>query len=271
MYGQPPERYNRAMSRPLAAITGASAGIGAVFARKLAERGYDLLLIARRRERLEKMAAELPVHAEPFPADLSIPEDIERVAARLAAEPHLALLVNNAGFGTRGRFFEADLEDQVRMHRVHIDAILQLTHAVLGGMVQRNEGGVINVSSVAAFARSPANVSYCATKAWINAFTEGVYLELRGMGSKVAVQALCPGFTYTEFHDVLGMDRGVIPRWLWMSAEEVVDASLEGLENRKLFVIPGWKYRFFVSWFSRLPSGIRVRLEARSPHTRSRL
>ena len=271
VYGRTPERYNRVMSRPLAAITGASAGIGAVFARRLAARGYDLLLIARRGERLEKMAAELPVHVEAFPADLAVPEDLDRVAARLAAEPRLVLLVNNAGFGSRGRFFEAPFEDQARMHRVHIDAILRLTHAVLGGMVQRNEGGVINVSSLAAFARSPANVSYCATKSWINAFTEGVYLDLRGVGSKVKVQALCPGFTYTEFHDVLGMDRGAIPRRLWMSPESVVDASLAGLDAGKLFVIPGWQYRLFASLFSRLPAGLRVRLEARTPNTRNRL
>ena len=259
------------MPNPLAAITGASAGIGAEFARQLAARGYDLLLIARRLERLEKMAAELPGRAEPFAADLAVPEDLERVAARLASDPRLALLVNNAGFGTRGRFFEAPFEDQARMHRVHIDAILRLTHAALPGMMRRNQGGVINVSSVAAFARSTANVSYCATKSWINAFTEGVYLELHGIGSKVTVQALCPGFTYTEFHDVLGMDRGAIPRWLWMSAADVVGASLAGLDRGKLFVIPGWKYRLFVSWFSRLPVGVRVRLEGRSPHTRTRL
>jgi uncharacterized protein len=253
------------MSRPLAAITGASSGIGAEFARKLAARGYDLLLIARRLERLRKMAGELPVDAEPLAADLAVPEDLERVAVRLAGEPRLTLLVNNAGFGTQGRFFEVPFEDQARMHRVHIDAILRLTHAALGGMVRRGRGGVINVSSVAAFARGPANVSYCATKSWINAFTEGVYLELHGMGSKVTVQALCPGFTRTEFHDVAGMDRGAIPRWLWMSAGEVVDASLAGLDTGKLFVIPGWKYRLFVSWFTRLPARLRLWMEGRSP------
>jgi uncharacterized protein len=271
VYCRRSERYNRAMPRPLAAITGASAGIGATFARKLAARGYDLLLIARRRDRLEKLAAELAVETEPITADLASPDDTERVAARLAAEPRLELLVNNAGFGTRGRFFEADFEEQARMHRVHIDAILRLTHAALEGMVPRDRGGIINVSSVAAFVRSPGNVSYCATKSWINAFTEGVYLDLRSKGLNVKVQALCPGFTHTEFHDVLGMDRGVIPRWLWMSATDVVDASLAGLDAGKLFVIPGWKYRAFVSWVTRLPWPLRVRLEARSPHTRTRL
>jgi short-subunit dehydrogenase len=259
------------MPRPLAAITGASAGIGAVFADKLAARGYDLLLIARRGDRLQDLAAKLPTEVEPFVADLSTADGIEATAARLAHEPRLSMLVNNAGFGLRGRFFESPFEEQARMHRVHIDAILRLTHAALGGMVRRNQGAVINVSSVAGFVRSPGNVSYCSTKAWINAFTEGLYLDLRSAGSRVAVQSLCPGFTYTEFHDVLGMDRGVIPKWLWLKAEDVVEASLAGVDRGKLFVIPGARYRWFVSWFSRLPLGVRLRLEERSPHTRSRL
>src|SRR5581483_11439746 len=115
-------------------------------------------------------------------------------------EPGLALLVNNAGFGTKGRFFEAPLEKQIAMHRVHVDATMRLCYAALRSMTPRNEGAIVNVSWVAAFARSPANVSYCATKSYINAFTEGLFLELRGFGSRVRVQALCPGFTYTEFH-----------------------------------------------------------------------
>jgi uncharacterized protein len=270
VYARGSWRYNRAMSRPLAAVTGASAGLGAVFARKLAARGYDLLLIARRRDRLEQLAAELPVAAEPFPADLAVPEEIERVAQRLSGDPRLDLLVNNAGFGTRGRIFEAPFEEQARMHRVHVDATLRLTQAALVGMVRRERGGIINVASVAGFLRSPNNVSYCATKAWINAFTEGVYLELRDSRSKVKVQSLCPGFTYTEFHDVLKMDRSVIPPWLWMNADDVVEDSLRGLDAGKLFVIPGWKYRLFVSFFTRLPLGMRLRMEGRSPHTRAR-
>ena len=268
MYARGSGRYNRAMARPLAAVTGASAGIGAAFARKLAARGYDLLLIARRRDRLEQLAAELPVDAEPFPADLSVPEEIERVAQRLSGDPRLDLLVNNAGFGTRGRIFEAPFEEQARMHRVHVDATLRLTHAALAGMVRRDRGGIINLASVAAFARSPNNVSYCATKTWIHVFTEGVYLELRGIRSKVKVQSLCPGFTHSEFHDVLGVDRSFIPARLWMSAEDVVETSLQGLDRGKLFVIPGWKYRLFVSLFPRLPSALRLRLEAKPRYTK---
>ena len=263
------------MKNRIAAITGASAGLGTVFARKLAARGHDLLLIARRADRLCRIAEELSrahgVTAEVLSADLSRLEDIDAVAARLAGEERLELLVNNAGFGTKGRFWEAAFEDQVAMHRVHIDATMRLSRAALAGMVRRDRGAVINVSSVAAYFRSPANVSYCATKSWINAFTEGLYLELKGLGSRVAVQALCPGFTYTEFHDVMGVDRAVIPKWLWMRAEDVVEDSLRGLESRKLFVVPGWQYKLAVVAGSLLPSSARVALEGRSPHTKSRL
>jgi short-subunit dehydrogenase len=261
------------MPNRIAAITGASAGLGSVFARKLAQQGYDLLLIARRLDRLEALAAELSkthgVATECFAADLADPAGIARVAARLESEPRLGLLVNNARFGTKGRFWETPLEGQIAMHRVHMDATMQLCRAALRGMVERNEGAIINVSSVAAFARSAANVSYCATKSWINAFTEGLALELKG--TEVTVQALCPGFTYTEFHDVMGMDRAVVPRWLWMNAGDVIDASLAGLRSRRLFVIPGWKYRAFAALFSKLPAPLRVALEGRSPHTKSRL
>jgi len=263
------------MPKPLAAITGASAGIGAEFARQLAASGHDLLLIARRREKLEELAGDLArtyaIQAAVLEADLSRTEDTERVAERLAAEPRLAILVNNAGFGTKGRFWQAPIESQAQMHRVHIDATMRLTHAALGGMVERNEGGIINVSSVAGFARSQSNVSYCATKAWINAFTEGLHLELRGLGSGVRVQALCPGFTYSEFHAVMGMDRSVIPGWLWRSAEYVVRDSLAGLREGKLFVVPAWPYKLLVALITKLPIGLRVAAEGASPHTRGRL
>jgi uncharacterized protein len=263
------------MPNRIAAITGASAGFGAVFARKLAAQSYDLLLIARRGDRLQQLAAELTaahgIVAETMVADLSRLEDIDRVAQRLAAEPRLELLVNNAGFGTRGRYYEAPIEEQVAMHRVHIDATMRLSHAALRAMVPRDRGAVINVSSVAGFVRSPLNVSYCATKAWINAFTEGLYLELETARSNVTVQSLCPGFTYTDFHDVMGMDRAQVASWLWMKADDVVEASLAALPARKLYVIPGWKYRIFVALVTKLPAALRLRMEARSPHTKTRM
>src|SRR5215469_4796237 len=145
------------MSNRIAAITGASAGLGAVFARKLAAQGYDLLLIARRADRLAQVAAEVThapgVAAEICVADLATDEGIDAVAERLAAEPRLHLLINNAGFGTRGRFYESDVAGQTAMHRVHMDATMRLSHAALKGMVARNAGAIVNVASVAAFAR----------------------------------------------------------------------------------------------------------------------
>ncbi len=263
------------MTKSLAAITGASAGIGSVFARKLAAQGYDLLLIARRGDRLEQLAAELErahqIHVEACTADLSVAEEMDRVAARLAAEPRLDLLVNNAGFGVKGRFYEVSLEDQLKMHRLHIGAILRLTHAVLGPMVTRGRGAIVTVASVAGFTRSPGSVSYCATKAWVNAFTEGIYLDLKSARSPVVVQALCPGFTYSEFHDVAGVDRASIPKSFWMRAEDVVDASLAGLRLRTLFVVPGWRYKLVVALVNRIPGRLRLALESAAPHNRARL
>ncbi len=263
------------MNRPLAVITGASSGIGAVFARKLAARQYDLLLVARRRDRLETLGAALQrehgVTADSFVGDLAEAEVLEALATRISADPRVALLVNNAGFGTKGRFHEAPYADQARMHHLHIDAILRLTHAVLPGMVARNKGGIINVSSVAAYARSPGNVSYCATKAWVSAFTEGIYLEMRNLGANVSIQALCPGYTYSEFHDVLGLDRKEIAgKWLWMKAEDVVEQSLQALARGKLFVIPGWQYRMLTVIVPRLPTAWRLAIEAKAPNRRDK-
>jgi short-subunit dehydrogenase len=242
-------------------ITGASSGIGAEFARQLGGRGYDLILVARRKARLEELAGALAaahgIHAEALPADLTRVEELKLVEERIAREGALDLLVNNAGFGVPGQFWETDLEAQDRMHRVHVMATMRLTHAALKGMAARGSGAIVSVSSVAGFVPSAVSSSYGSTKAWINAFTEGLYLELKSRGAKVKVQALCPGFTYSEFHDVPGMDRSVIPKWMWMRAEDVVAASLEGLERGKLFVVPGLKYRLVARLVPALPRVIR--------------
>ena len=243
--------------RPLALITGASSGIGATFARQLAARGCDLILVARREERLQALAAELlaahGTQCEVLPADLTLDEDVARVSARIAAVPRLDYLINNAGFGTSGKYFHADLAGQVNMHRVHVLAIVQFTHAALKRMVAQDSGAVINVASVAGFTLSAGGTSYSATKHWLNVFTEGLYLELRSSGSPVKVQALCPGFTYSEFHDVIKMDRSVVPKSWWMSADLVVSESLQGLDRGKLFVIPGFRYRWLVRLLSLVP------------------
>ena len=141
-------------------------------------------------------------------------------------------------------------------------ATMRLTHAALANMTARNEGAVINVASVAGFARSQGSVSYCSTKSWMNIFTEGLYLELRGMGSRVKMQTLCPGFTYSEFHDTAAIDRSKLAsKAYWMTAEQVVDASLAGLKKGTLYVIPGWRYRWMVALLTKLPSSIRIAVE----------
>jgi short-subunit dehydrogenase len=223
----------------------------------LARDGFQLILVARRHDLLEQLAGELG-GAETLAADLTLEEDLVRVEARIASTPELELLVNNAGFGTKGQLWETPLDGQERMHQLHVMATLRLTRAALAAMVPRARGGVINVSSVAAFGQSPGNISYCATKAWMNSFTEGLDLELRGSGSPVRVQALCPGFTVTGFHDAMGMSREGIPAWLWMRAGDVVDASLRGLERGKLFVVPGAIYKLVVLLEKLTPRWLRT-------------
>ena len=255
MVGSSPADKSVATSKPVALITGASSGIGAVFARRLCGKGYRILLVARRRERLEKLAAELP-GAEAVPADLTLDSDLRKIEHRIANEPQLEFLVNNAGFGIPGCYFEADVEAQNRMHTLHVLTIGRLTHAALRGMVKRSKGNIINVSSMAGFIQAPFSVSYNATKAWINSFTEGLYLELKSIHSPVRVQALCPGFTYTEFQQTAGIDPDTIPKSLWMPAEFVVDASLRGLDRDKLFVVPGWRYRLGAAAIRLLPKSL---------------
>jgi uncharacterized protein len=256
------------MARPLAVITGASSGIGAEFARQLAAGGYDLLLVARRLDRLEQLGTKLSelygVHAEALAADLARDDDLARVADRLRHEPNLKLLVNNAGFGSKGYFWKATLDSQDLMHRVHVMATMRLSHAALGNMVAQGSGAVVNVSSVAGFSLGAGSVSYCATKAWMTNFTEGLAVDLRRAGSPVRVQALCPGFTLTEFHDVMGMNRGLVPGSLWMRVGTVVADSLRGLEEGRVIVVPGWSYKLmrFLMWL--LPPSLRRAAGVRS-------
>ncbi len=244
----------------LALITGASSGIGATFARALAQRGYDLVLVARRKERLEQLGRELEaVHKirwEALAADLTVESDLERIAERIASAPDLDLLVNNAGFGAGGRYWQTAVDRQMAMYKLHVLATARLTHAALGGMVTRGRGAVINVSSVAGFLESPGTASYNSTKCWMNHFTATLWMELKGINSPVKVQALCPGFTYSEFHDVAGVDRKTIAASLWMQAADVVNASLRGLDEDKLFVIPGWRYKALVFILKTVPKAI---------------
>lgn len=247
------------MSRPLAVITGGSSGIGAAFARKLAARGYDLWLVARREERTKLLARQLSsdygIQAEAIIADLTNAADLEALASRVRDASNLGLLINNAGFGTNHYFFETDAESQDAMHRLHVVATARLSHAALANLVPRAVAGtgIINVSSVAAFAAAPQNVSYCSTKAWMNRFTEGMAIELGAWKSPVTVQALCPGYTLSEFHDRTGTDRSAIPSAMWMTADSIVKASLQAFAQRKLIVIPGWRYKLLMGFIRAIP------------------
>ncbi len=239
-----------------------------MYARRLAA-DHDLLLIARRRDRLDALADELRAQhgtvVTVLAADLTDDAELTRVAATIAGEPKLALLVNNAGFGHRGAFWEAELATLEKMHRLHVMAVVRLTHAALGVLVRENRGAIINVASVAAFAQRAGSASYGATKSWLATFTEGLYLDLRRAHSAVKIQALCPGFTYSGFHDVMGEDRHALaPKSLWLTAEQVVADSLRALAagGGPLFVVPGWRYKLIVAVVTKLPLWLKLRLEA---------
>lgn len=254
------------MPRPVALITGASSGLGAEFARALAAQGADLILTARREERLTALATQLQAehgaHTDLLTADLATDAGVTAVKAKIIATPNLHWLINNAGFGMKGRFDRAAIDDLDRMHRLHVLAPLQLTHAALAGMLARGAGAIINVASVAGFLLVAGSVGYAATKSWLHVLSEGIYLELRSARSKVRIQSLCPGYIVTEFHDVIGMDRALIPGFLWLDARFVVRESLRALERDDLLVIPSWKYRLIVGVARRLPRHLRYAVAA---------
>lgn len=232
-------------------ITGASSGIGAVFARRLASQGYNLVLVARREALLRSLADEVQqkfrVNAQVFPADLSNPIHVERLEKRIAEIGDLDFLINNAGFGVPGRFTEIEPERNLAMIQVHVLATVRLCRAALSGMIARGRGSIINVSSIAAFMASPRNATYSASKAYLNVFSEALQDELKGTG--VRVQALCPGLTHTEFHNQAGYEdyKRKIPKFLWMSAEDVVTESLDALKKGRVICVPGLKNKLIVA------------------------
>ncbi|MEU9131117.1 SDR family oxidoreductase [Kitasatospora sp. NPDC048540] len=238
-----------------ALITGATAGIGAAFARRLARDGRDLVLVARDRERLaataEELAKKYGVQVETLPADLATDHGIGAVEERLrdGGRP-VDILINNAGFGNRGAFLDVPVQDELDMLKVHVEAVLRTTTAALPGMRERGRGGIVNVASVAAFL---PRGTYGATKAWVVSFTQGIARDLGGSG--VRLQALCPGFTRTEFHQRAGMGTGNVPAWGWLSAERVVDESLRDLARGRSLSVPGKRYKLAVAVARLLPSG----------------
>ena len=236
-------------TRPLAVVTGATAGIGHVFAQRLAASGHDLLLVARDAARLRTVCDTLGrahgIVAEAFVADLAADAGIAMLADRLRTDERVRVLVSNAGFGTRGTILTADADKQRQMLHLHVTATHELVSAVLPGMVERRQGTIVVVASVASWSPTAGNVNYNATKAYQRVYCEALATEL--VGSGVQVQALCPGFTYTEFHDRLGSGRKGIPSWAWLSAERVVDESLAQVKARGAVVcVPGKRFKLIV-------------------------
>jgi len=227
--------------RRRALVTGASTGLGAVFATALARQQYDLTIVARSRERLEALAERLrqshAIAVEVVVADLTQASALHTVEEHMAGDQRLELLVNNAGFGTTGPFATLDPDREETEICLNIMALVRLTRAALPGMITRGHGAIINVSSLAAFVPGPYDATYGATKAFVNSFTEALHEELRGTG--VRVQALCPGFTHTEFQQRAGIDVSRIPAFAWMTPEAVVEASLAALQRGQVVCVPG--------------------------------
>lgn len=223
-----------------ALITGATSGIGLAFARTLASRGHDIILVARNQERLDLVAAELRGHrvqVEVIAADLADRSQLAVVEDRLRAQP-VEILVNNAGFGVLQSFSTGDLDAEQQMLDVLVTAVMRLTHAALPGMIARGSGAVLNISSVAGWITGG---TYSAAKAWVTVFSESLATELAGTG--VHVTAVCPGFTHTEFHQRASMEIDGIPEWMWLDTQEVVDRALRDVRKGRPISVAGSQYK----------------------------
>lgn len=234
------------MSRRLCLITGASAGIGAAMARTFAKAGYDVALTARRTDRLEALADEIRlrfgVETYVIAADLAQPEAADQILAELESHGRVVdALVNNAGYGLPGTYLSTRWEDQRGFLQVLLVAVCDMTHKVLPGMVERRFGRVINVASLAGLTPGSAgHTLYGATKSFMVRFSQSLHLETAGTG--VHVSALCPGFTYSEFHDVNDTRETVsrsTPAWLWLGADEVAEQGYEAVEANRAICVTG--------------------------------
>ncbi|MFF5259134.1 SDR family NAD(P)-dependent oxidoreductase [Actinomadura viridis] len=232
-----------------ALVTGASSGIGVSFARSLAARGTDLVIVARRADLLDELARELVeryrVAVEVVAADLTDPAERGEVERLLRADP-VELLVNNAGFGAFGPFAEGALEEQLRQVELNVVALVRLTHAALPAMIERGRGGVLNVASMAGFAPSPGSATYGATKAYVAAFSESLHAEVAGKG--VHVTALCPGFTRTDEASEAGL--------LWLRRADVARAGLEAVAAGRALCVPGAQYKAALPALRMAPRGL---------------
>jgi len=262
------------MERKLALVTGASAGIGAVFARHLATRGFDLALTARRTDRLEALAAELSaghgVRAQAIAVDLATPDGPQTLLDRL--ERPADVLVNNAGYGLPGSFARTAWADQQALLQLMAITPCELAHKLLPAMAAQRYGRIVNVASLAALAPSAAgHTLYAAIKSLVVKFSESLHLETRRHG--VHVTALCPGFTYTEFHDVNGTRARVsaaTPKWMWMAAEPVVEAGWRAVEANRPLCVPGLANKTLAAVSRLIPERLALEIMASQSHRLSR-
>jgi len=252
---------NKSYGRPCALVTGATSGIGAAFASRLAQKGFDLILHGRRQKELMDRAKNLEriysTSVEIIIAELSRPDEIRKVEERINSLDRLDMLVNNAGYWEPGVFWEHSPDSLEAMIMVHNVAPVRFIRAALPRMLERDKGDIINVSSLGAYLNMVTLENYGATKAYLISFTESLHVALMGTG--IRVQALTPGFTVTEFHSRLGADFTKEQR-TWMQPEEVVDESLRALGKGPVVCIPGFKRRFIVKLASMLPRSVYYRM-----------
>ena len=239
-----------------ALITGASSGIGRDMARELAGRGYDLILVARRRGRLVALAAELPVDCVILTADLSDVDACKQVYEQAIAYDDLELVVNNAGFGLCGRFAELDLERELDMIRINVVAVHVMTKLFVRAFRKKGRGRILNVASLAGFMPGPMMATYYATKNYVLRLTQAVAEELRRDGSPVRVCALCPGPVNTEFNAVAGV-RFALPG---LSSADCARCAIDGVLRGKTVIIPGWQMRLSVAASKLAPEWLLPRI-----------
>jgi hypothetical protein len=246
-----------------ALVTGASSGIGAAFARRLAAESYDLVVVARDEERLAANALQWTeahgVAVEVLPADLSTEAGRERVASRLqdSARP-IDLLVNSAGLSLNTPFLRSTAAKETQLLSLNVHAVMRLTLAALPAMVERGHGAVVNVSSISGFGAAMPGSTYPASKAWVTNFSESVALSVARFG--VRVMALCPGYVRTELHQRAGINMSKTPQWMWLDADALVADALRDLRRGKVVSVPNWKYKVAAFALRHLPRQVVQRV-----------